>query len=53
MTRLIALIAFLCLAGFVLILVLEVPSPDLIAVVGLTLALVGYDFLTSSGNRKG
>ncbi|MCB1312678.1 MAG: hypothetical protein KDK29_12740 [Sedimentitalea sp.] len=49
MKRFLALIAFLALAGFVLVLILEVPSPDLIAVSVLTIALVAYDFITSSG----
>ncbi|WP_201455759.1 hypothetical protein [Tropicimonas marinistellae] len=52
MTRLLALLAFLALAGFVLILIIEVPSPDLIAVSVLTIGLVAYDFLTSSGKPK-
>ncbi len=52
MNRLLALIAFLALAGFVLVLVLKVPSPDLIAVSALTVVLVGYDFLTSNGKGR-
>lgn len=48
MNRLLALVAFLTFAGFVLVLVVKVPSPDLIAVSLLTLALVAYDFLSSS-----
>ncbi|MBE9640152.1 hypothetical protein [Salipiger mangrovisoli] len=53
MNRLLALIAFLALAGFVLVLIVKVPSPDLIAVSVLTIGLVAYDFLTSSGGRRG
>jgi hypothetical protein len=53
MKRFLALIAFFALAGFVLVLVLEVPSPDLIVVSVLTVALVAYDLLTSSGKRGG
>ena len=49
MNRLLALIAFATLAAFLAILAIEVPSPDLVAVIVLTVALVGYDFLTSSG----
>lgn len=52
MNRLLALIAFVFFAGFVGILVVNVPHPDLIAVVALTTALVIYDLLTSA-NRKG
>ena len=51
MNRLLALFAFAIFAIFVGILALEVPSPDLVAVVLLTTALVAYDFLTSSGNK--
>jgi uncharacterized protein YqgC (DUF456 family) len=51
MTRLLAVLAFLVLLGFIGILVIEVPSPDLIAVAVLVLALVAYDFVTSSGRR--
>ncbi len=51
MNRLIALIAFAALAGFLGILAFEVPSPDLIAVIVLTVLLVGYDFVTSSGKN--
>ena len=50
MNRLLALIAFATLAAFLAILAIEVPSPDLVAVIVLTVALVGYDFLTSSGS---
>ncbi|SFB72797.1 hypothetical protein [Tropicimonas isoalkanivorans] len=50
MKRLLALIAFLTLAGFIGILVVKIPSPDLILVALLTVGLVAYDFLTSTGN---
>lgn len=52
MTRLLALFAFLVLAGFLGILAREVPEPDLIAVIALTVALAGWDLATSSRNRK-
>lgn len=52
MNRLIALFAFAVFAGFLAILALEVPSPDLVIVILVTVALVGYDFLTSSGKGK-
>ncbi len=45
MRILLALLAFAVLAGFLVILVLKVPSPDLVAVVVLTLALAGYDMI--------
>ncbi len=53
MNRLLALIAFLALAAFVLVLVIEVPSLDLIVVATLTIAMVAYDFVTSSGKPRG
>ena len=52
MDRLLALAAFATFTAFVAILAIEVPSPDLIAVIVLTVALVGYDFLTSSGRDR-
>lgn len=52
MNRLTALIAFIFLLGFLGILAAEVPRPDLIGVIVLTLCLAGYDFVTSSGRRK-
>lgn len=52
MNRLTALIAFGFLAGFLAILAIEVPSPDLVIVIALTGALVAYDFLTSSGRKR-
>ncbi|MCL3883920.1 hypothetical protein [Marivita sp. GX14005] len=51
MNRIMALIAFAVLAGFVGILVIKVPSPDLIAVALLTLGLAAYDLATSSGRK--
>lgn len=51
MNRLLALVAIVVFAGFLAILAFEVPSPDLVAVIVLTIALAGYDFLTSSKNR--
>ncbi len=53
MNRLLALIAFLAFSGFVLILIVKVPSPDLIVVAVLTIGLVAWDLLTSSGGRRG
>ncbi|MBT8418853.1 MAG: hypothetical protein KJO42_15565 [Silicimonas sp.] len=47
MTNLLAIFAFLVLGGFLLILAVEVPSPDLIAVATLTIVLAGIDFYRS------
>lgn len=52
MNRLLALFAFIVFSVFLGILAYSVPSPDLFAVILLTVALVGYDFLTSSGGPK-
>ena len=51
MNRAMAVIAFAALCVFLGILVYEVPSPDLIAVALLVVALVAYDMVTSSGRR--
>lgn len=51
MTRILALFAFLVLAGFLGILAWEVPHPDLVAVIVLTVALAGWDLAGSSRNR--
>lgn len=51
MNILMALLAFIVVTGFLAILVIYVPSPDLIIVVGLTVALVAYDFITSTGRK--
>ncbi|MEM1130907.1 MAG: hypothetical protein AAGH83_10345 [Pseudomonadota bacterium] len=53
MNRLCALVAFATVLGFLGILALEVPSPDLVIVIVLTIGLVAYDFITSSGKPKG
>lgn len=45
MDKLLALIAFAVLVGFLGILLWHVPRMDLIAVVGLTLALAGWDLI--------
>lgn len=53
MLRLLYLIAFFIFAAFVGILAYSVPSPDLIAVVVFTLALVGWDcYRTTRGPRN-
>ena len=45
-----AVVAFLFLMAFLLILMIEVPSPDLIAVAAITLVLAGIDF--ARGSRR-
>ena len=46
-------VAFLVLAAFLVILMVEVPSPDLIAVAAFSLLLAGIDFfLGSRGPRN-
>lgn len=52
MNKLLALIAFVTIGGFIGILVIEVPEPDLMAVALLTIALVAYDFATSARDKK-
>jgi len=52
MNAFLAFFAFAVFAGFVGILAFEVPSPDLVAVILLTLVLVGYDFITSIFGRR-
>ena len=49
MKRLLSLIALLIFAGFVGILAFEVPSPDLIIIILLTLGLVACDIRLSNG----
>ena len=48
MNRILAIFAFLVFFAFLAILGKEVPSPDLLVVIGFTLALAGYDFWRSS-----
>ncbi len=52
MNRLLALLAFATLTVFLGILAVKVPSLDLVAVIVLTVILVAYDFLTSSGKNS-
>ena len=52
MNRVLALFAFVTLAVFLLILAFNVPSPDLVIVIIITLAFVAYDFATSSRNKQ-
>jgi hypothetical protein len=52
MNRILALIAFIAITIFLLILAIEVPSIDLVIVIAITLSFVAFDFFTSSGKRK-
>lgn len=52
MNRFLALFAFVVFAAFLYILVRKVGTLDLWVVVGLTAALAGYDFITSSKNKS-
>lgn len=52
MDRLLALFAFMVFLGFVAILGFEVPSPDLVIVIVLTVVLVAVDLFKSSGKPK-
>lgn len=45
MNKLLATLAFVVLVGFLGILIWHVPRLDLIAVVGLTVALAGWDLI--------
>lgn len=52
MDRLLALIAFAFLAAFLGILGWALPSPALVAVIALTVALAAFDFIGSSGKNS-
>lgn len=47
MNGIVAFFAFAVFTAFVAILAIKVPSPDLVAVILLTLALVAYDFVSA------
>lgn len=49
MNRLMALIAFAFLAAFLGILILHVPSLDLVIITLAVVAMAAWDFVTSSG----
>ena len=51
MNRLLALLAFISIAVFLLILAFKVPSPDLVIMILVTLGFVAYDLATSSGKK--
>ena len=48
---LLALLAFISIAVFLLILAFKVPSPDLVIMILITLGFVAYDLATSSGKK--
>lgn len=52
MNKLMAIAAYIVLVAFLSILVIHVPRLDLIAVIGITLALAGWD-LYSGLKRRG
>lgn len=52
MNRILALFAFITLSVFLLILAFNVPSPDLVIIIVVTLGFVAYDFATSSKNKR-
>ncbi|WP_164512233.1 hypothetical protein [Oceaniglobus ichthyenteri] len=52
MNWILAALAFVTFSAFIGILIFAVPSPDLIAVAVLTMALVIYDLATSAGRKS-
>ncbi len=52
MDKLMALLAFATLAGFLGILGWFVPEIDLVLVIALTVGLIGYDFFSSAWRGK-
>lgn len=52
MNRIPSILALLALLGFLVVLVVEVPSPDLIAVCGIAAALAIYDLWACSDRMK-
>lgn len=52
MNRLLAFVAFAGVAGFLAILAVEVPSPDLLAVILISVALVGIDFFLATRKNR-
>lgn len=51
MNRILAIFAFVIFAGFLAILGSEVPSPDLLAVITITVVLAGVDFWRSRSDN--
>ena len=52
MKMFLALFAFAVLAAFLALLALRVPSPDLLAVIALTVVLVAVDFVSAIRRRR-
>ena len=52
MNGVLAFVAFVAFAAFVLILGMEVPSPDLVAIIVLTVVLVAYDFVSAIRRKR-
>ena len=52
MRMIMPLFAFAVLVGFLAILLIHVPRIDLICVVGVTVALAGWDLMTNPLNRR-
>ena len=52
MDKLMSLVAFAVFAGFLLILAIFVPSLDLILVIAFTIALAGFDIISSAWTKK-
>ncbi|SIO06994.1 hypothetical protein [Vannielia litorea] len=52
MNAILAALAFAVFTAFVGVLAYSVPSPDLVAVILLTLALLAYDFLSSLFGKR-
>ena len=50
--RVVAVLAFVVLTGFLGILLWKVPRWDLGIIIGITLLLAAYDFLSSAGRKK-
>lgn len=53
MNSALAFLAFIVFAGFLAVLAIEVPSPDLVIVILFTLVLVAWDFFTSHDEPRG
>lgn len=49
--RILSLLAFAVLAGFLVILGVNVPHPDLLAIIALTLGFAGYDLFFHDRRR--
>ncbi len=52
MNRILALFAFVVFVVFVAILAVNVPSPDLLIIIAITVGFVAFDFVTSSSNKR-